>query len=116
MQAFLNILENLGKARDGLLVLITCTYLLGYCVWAYIAWRNGLPPLPLLDAQYLAAGLLPLLVVAVAIFFVRSLLHLALTAWPHWLAALPFYHRVAMLGVMYSATYIGFGLVILGLV
>jgi len=44
--------------RDAFLVIAGLLYLLGYIVWSVHAWRNNLGLLPLLDAQYLLAGLI----------------------------------------------------------
>src|SRR5687768_7347637 len=60
-------LTRLGRARDGLLVGATALYALGYAVWALHAARNGLGLLPVLQVQYLVAGL-PVATVLVAWF------------------------------------------------
>jgi hypothetical protein len=58
--------EKLGKSRDGILVLIGIIYFLGYISWANYAQVHALGLLPALDAQYLAAGILPTIVLAAA--------------------------------------------------
>lgn len=42
--------------RDGFLVVGAGLYALGYFAWALYAWANGLGLLPVLSAQYVAAG------------------------------------------------------------
>ena len=66
-------LRTIGTARDAILVAATAAYAAGYVTWALIAWLNNLPPLPLIDAQYLAAGLFPLLSGATFIIIARKL-------------------------------------------
>ncbi len=38
----IDLLKWLGDRRDGLLVVIAAVYGLGYLVWSYTAWLNGL--------------------------------------------------------------------------
>ncbi|MBI3448188.1 MAG: hypothetical protein HY049_04625 [Acidobacteria bacterium] len=52
-------LPRLGALRDGLLVLASILYGLGYLVWSIYAWDRGLGLLPALDAQYFIAGMFP---------------------------------------------------------
>jgi hypothetical protein len=54
-----HVLRRLGEARDGLLVAVAITYGLGFLVVSFYSYREGLGLLPLLQAQYFAAGLLP---------------------------------------------------------
>ena len=68
--------KRIGELRDGFLVLITGVYLLGYLCWASYAWQNNIGLLPALDAQYLAAGVVPALVVIVFYFLSYMLLRL----------------------------------------
>jgi hypothetical protein len=65
-------LEGLGKLRDGLLVFGGATYVLGYLVWSIHAKQENLGLLPGLEPQYLAAGLVPLLLVLLAIYGSRG--------------------------------------------
>lgn len=81
------LLKHLGGLRDGILVVVSLVYIIGYCVWSVLAWRHNLGPLPVLDAQYFAAGLpvvLVLLLLTLLIYWSRRLL---LDLWPKWLAA-----------------------------
>ncbi len=63
----IDLLKWLGDRRDGLLVVIAAVYGLGYLVWSYTAWLNGLGQLPALEFQYLVAGLIPGVIIAVAV-------------------------------------------------
>ena len=49
------------EVRDAFLLLVGAGYVLGYIVWSMYALRANLGLLPALRAQYLLAGLLPLL-------------------------------------------------------
>ena len=42
--------------RDGFLVVSAGLYVIGYFAWSLYAWANGLGLLPVLSAQYVAAG------------------------------------------------------------
>jgi hypothetical protein len=73
----LNIIENIGKLRDGLIVIFTANYIVGYAAWSYIAWLNGFGALPVLDAQYVLAGfpiLLSIFLIYLFTIFIRSLI------------------------------------------
>jgi len=61
-----DLLKWLSERRDGFLVAVPVLYLLGYLVWSYNAWRNGLGPLPALEFQYFTSGLIPAVVVLFA--------------------------------------------------
>jgi len=80
-----NLLERLGILRDGLLVLVSAIYLLGYVTWSIISWRNGMGPLPLLDAQYLIAGVAPALVLSATVAATWLIRLLVFVRWPGWL-------------------------------
>lgn len=83
-----SLLKNLGGLRDGLLVLVSLVYVLGFSVWSVVAWINNLGALPVLDAQYFTAGLPPFM----AAVSVGALIHLSrrvlLEIWPRWLSSL----------------------------
>lgn len=51
--------KSLGELRDGLLVLASFTYLLGYLSWALYAARHHMGLIPAFDTQYLMAGVVP---------------------------------------------------------
>lgn len=72
-------LRQLGDYRDAVLVCASFVYLLGYVSWAFYAGRYGLGMVPVLDAQYLVAGLVPTLIVGVAAILVAMQLRFA--AW-----------------------------------
>lgn len=55
-------LHQLGNYRDGLLVVATLMYILGYAVWTFNAWNYNLGPLPGLDSQYFIAGIIPIII------------------------------------------------------
>ncbi len=76
-EAQVSLVRRIGVLRDGLIVLATGIYLLGYASWALYAWTNGLGPIPALDAQYFAAGMFPSLVIAISFLGVRILIEIA---------------------------------------
>jgi hypothetical protein len=59
-------LKWLGDHRDGFLVGIAVLYGLGYAVWSYNAWKNQLGQLPALEFQYIMAGIIPGIIIAIA--------------------------------------------------
>jgi hypothetical protein len=63
----LEYVRRLGSYRDGILVAASLVYGTGYVAWAIVAWREGIGPIPVLDAQYFAAGLPPLLLIGGAL-------------------------------------------------
>ena len=77
-----DLLENVGKIRDGILVGASLLYLTGYAVWALIAWKYGLGPLPVFDVQYFVAGLPILLIVIVCTGFLRGINKFLVHRWP----------------------------------
>lgn len=48
------------------------TYVLGYLVWSVNAWANNLGMLPALETQYFVAGIIPMLILALAILAFRG--------------------------------------------
>ncbi|MDO8947911.1 MAG: hypothetical protein Q7U88_12250 [Desulfocapsaceae bacterium] len=76
------LIENVGKLRDGFLVIVTIFYITGYVAWSYIAWTNGLGALPVLDAQYLIAGIPPILTALLVFIIIRFLKAAFLVKWP----------------------------------
>src|SRR5690349_2113251 len=49
-------LIKLGSVRDGLLILLSLVYALGYSVWAINAYSRNLGLLPALQFEYFIAG------------------------------------------------------------
>jgi hypothetical protein len=68
----IGLLENVGKVRDGLLILGAALYGLGYLVWSNYALQNNLGLLPALDAQYFLAGVVPGLLIAFTFFTIKA--------------------------------------------
>jgi len=64
-----DLLEQISKYRDGLLILLSCTYILGYVVWSLHAMVNHLGLLPAIDAQYFLAGIVPGVVIYLTYLF-----------------------------------------------
>ena len=60
----LELFKRLGEIRDSLLVLASALYFLGYLSWAFYAWEHKLGLLPVLDAQYFAAGVFPAVILS----------------------------------------------------
>lgn len=61
-------LKDLGKYRDGLIIVTVGIYILGYIVKSIYSLRLNLGVLPLLDAQYTVAGLVPASIILIIIF------------------------------------------------
>ena len=76
MSKLREILKTAGEARDPILVVVSFTYVLGFLVWSFQAWREGLGLLPIANTRYFIAGL-PILCILIAAY---SLLHAR-----HWL-------------------------------
>ncbi len=83
-----NWLIRIGGLRDGLLVLASLLYGLGYLVWSLHAWENHLGLLPALDTQYFVAGVFPALVLVVA-FWTFKLATRAIERFLFWLYSEP---------------------------
>ncbi len=66
-------LQQIGVARDGLLVTASALYLLGYLVWSIHAAINHLGLLPAIDSQYFAAGIIPFLIITVTYPLVKGI-------------------------------------------
>jgi len=62
----------LGDLRDGFLVAAGASYVLGYLVWSLNAWQNNLGLLPALESQYFVAGIIPLLIIVLAVLIFRG--------------------------------------------
>jgi hypothetical protein len=73
-------LAALGLYRDAVLLITSADYVLGYIVWATLAYRERLGPLPVLDAQYFIAGA-PVLIVAVLCVLILFAANKALSRW-----------------------------------
>jgi len=67
------LINRLGELRDGLLLLAGFVYLLGYTSWANYALTTRIGLVPVLDAQYFAAGIVPALILLLFILSVRML-------------------------------------------
>jgi hypothetical protein len=63
--------RGLGSYRDGLLILLSAIYALGYFQWSVQAELQGWGVLPALEAQYFAAGIVPAVVCCVVYFALR---------------------------------------------
>jgi len=78
-------LEQLGKSRDGILIIGGALYVLGYIVWSVNAYIKGLGLLPAFESQYFIAGTVPGLIIFLLYLLMR-------TAWerdfslPAWLS------------------------------
>ena len=78
--------EWLAKKRDALLVTGGLLYALGYAVWSYFAWRNGLGLLPAIDSQYFIAGIVPTIIFLLVALGIRYCwLHAGTAQLPFWL-------------------------------
>lgn len=87
-------IENIGKLRDGLLVIVTITYITGYIAWSYIAWTNGFGALPVLDAQYFLAGFPLILTTFLVVLIIRFLKSVFLIRWPTYFLGMTFTKQV----------------------
>ena len=63
--------KTLGERRDALLLGAGALYLLGYLTWALYGLMNDVGFIPVLDAQYFAAGILPAILLSVFIVAIR---------------------------------------------
>jgi hypothetical protein len=81
-------LVRIGGLRDGLLVLASLLYGLGYLAWSLHAWQNDLGLLPALDVQYFVAGVFPALILAAA-FWAFRLITRAIEPFLSWLYSEP---------------------------
>jgi hypothetical protein len=93
-------LARLGGWRDGLLVAAGAIYTIGYGVWSFVAWKDGLGPLPLVDAQYFVAGLPPIIAGAVAAGIIRALTSIVLPRWQSWVDHRSPIHKVVIYGLL----------------
>lgn len=94
------LIQDLGNIRDGLLVSVGLIYILGYMVWSVLAWRHNLGPLPVLDAQYFAAGLPPLLAVLTVVLLIHFSRRFLLDKWPKWLETLSWRKQLLVYGLV----------------
>ena len=78
-------LEQIGRLRDGLLVVFSAMYGVGYALVSLIAWRQHLPSLPLLDSQYLTTGAMPVLLITTIYALLRWCSRLVVAWWPSYL-------------------------------
>lgn len=67
------LIGRLGALRDGLLLLAGVLYLFGYIPWAIYALTNKIGLVPVLDAQYFTAGIVPALIFLLFALSVRML-------------------------------------------
>lgn len=63
--------KTLGERRDALLLGAGALYLLGYLTWALYGLMNGIGFIPVLDAQYFAAGILPAILLGIFVIAIR---------------------------------------------
>jgi hypothetical protein len=62
--------KTLGDLRDWVFIVTVTLYLLGYATWSAYSWEYRLGFLPVVQAQYLIAGIVPMiLVLSVYMFF-----------------------------------------------
>lgn len=96
-------LKELGQLRDGLLVLVTAVYALGYIVWSVVGWKLGLGALPVLDAQYFLAGLPIVVTLMLILSVIRVLRSLFLEKWPRWFGRMSIKYQVKLwTGILYG--------------
>jgi len=108
-----NWIEKIGKLRDGLLVIVTINYIIGYIAWSYIAWRNGFGALPVLDAQYFLAGF-PLILTAVLVFLIiKFLKSIFLVKWPSFFFSLTLKKQVLIQSCIFIMPVCSISLIVL---
>lgn len=76
-------LKSLGEIRDGLLLLVSATYVVGFISWSLYAWRLGVGAVPALDAQYFVAGTPIAVVIVLTTGLVLATARLIARAWHH---------------------------------
>lgn len=106
-------IENIGKLRDGLLVIVTITYITGYIAWSYIAWTNGFGTLPVLDAQYFLAGFPLILTAFLVVLIIRFLKSVFLIRWPTYFLGMTFTKQVIIQSFILTMPIGSFVLIIL---
>src|SRR3989442_1510844 len=74
-------IQPLGKFRDGILIIASASYIVGYAVWSYNAMQNKLGLLSAIDAQYFIAGAVPIFILLTSYFIGRYLKRLS-DQWP----------------------------------
>jgi len=67
----IDLLEYIGKARDGILVSIALIYVLGFVVWSINSLNNNIGFIRAFDAQYFVAGFLPAVLITIIILMLR---------------------------------------------
>lgn len=65
-------MADLAPFNSAFVLLVGAAYAFGYLVWSVHAWQNDLGLLPALRAQYLLAGLVPLLMLPVVYLLLRG--------------------------------------------
>lgn len=78
----------LSKIRDFIIILGALVYLVGYVVWALIAWKENLGPIPALDTQYFVAGVPTVIAITFFIFVFYWLGVFLYVIFPKWLEKL----------------------------
>lgn len=95
---------SLGAVRDGILVLVSVLYFLGYLGWTVFAWGAQLGVAPPFQAQYFVAGL-PVLVTLGAVVAVAVVLQrLLIRRWPKWYSERNRSAKVVLIIVIASVT------------
>ena len=86
-------LQRLGEARDGLLILAALLYGVGYFAWSLFAWIYGLGAAPPFDAQYFLIGT-PLVASLAALgYFIHLVLRRFLPNFESWSGSRPLWIR-----------------------
>lgn len=94
----------LGRYRDAFLVLASTVYVVGFSIWSLVAWRLGLGPMPVLDAQYFVAGLPPLFAVCLVVMVIKVARFYLLEQWPQFVGQLSRRQQL----VVYAALFVLF--------
>jgi hypothetical protein len=79
LRKFGDYLNALAKYRDGVLLVVGISYVLGYVVWSVHAWQENLGLVPALRFQYILAGIVPLVGYGLYVAVLVGLL--AVTGW-----------------------------------
>ncbi len=71
-QANTSLLNWAAAKRDGLLVIGSGVYILGYLVWSFNAFQNNLGLLPAIESQYFLAGVIPAIIIGGVYLFLKT--------------------------------------------
>jgi hypothetical protein len=106
-------IKKLGEIRDVLLVSATLLYALGYFVWSLYAALHGWGLLPALEPQYVAAGIVPALLLVFA-YLVWRVMRYITRRLADWLSPTVADWRIILRRILLLTAFISFLTLLLG--